>query len=75
MGFGRIGRNLLRISLDNPNIQINTIADTADKENLAYLLKYDSIYGTLNKEIELNNEGFSIEGNQINFFCRRQICQ
>jgi glyceraldehyde 3-phosphate dehydrogenase len=68
MGFGRIGRNLLRISLDNPNIQINTIADTADKENLAYLLKYDSIYGTLNKEIELNNEGFSIEGNQINFF-------
>ena len=47
MGFGRIGRNLLRISLDNPNIQINTIADTADKENLAYLLKYDSTHGKL----------------------------
>ena len=68
MGFGRIGRNLLRIALDKPNFQINTIADTADKENLAYLLKYDSIYGTLNKEIELNNKGFSIKGNQINFF-------
>ncbi len=68
MGFGRIGRNLLRIALEKPNIQITTIADTADKENLAYLLKYDSIYGTLNKEIILNDEGFSIGGNQINFF-------
>ena len=68
MGFGRIGRNLLRIALEKPNIQITTIADTADKENLAYLLKYDSIYGTLNKEITLNDEGFSIGGNQINFF-------
>ena len=68
MGFGRIGRNLLRISLDTPNIQINTIADTADKENLAYLLKYDSIYGTLEKEIDLNNDGFTVGGQQINFF-------
>ncbi len=68
MGFGRIGRNLLRIALEKPNIQITTIADTADKENLAYLLKYDSIYGTLKKEITLNDEGFSIGGNQINFF-------
>ena len=68
MGFGRIGRNLLRIALEKPNIQITTIADTANKENLIYLLKYDSIYGTLNKEITLNDEGFSIGANQINFF-------
>ena len=68
MGFGRIGRNLLRISLDNPDIQINAIADTADKDNLIYLLKYDSIYGKLNNNIQTNKKGFTIDGHQINFF-------
>ena len=68
MGFGRIGRNLLRISLDDPAIQINTIADTADKNNLLYLLKYDSIYGKLNKEIDTNKNGFTVDGHQIDFF-------
>tara|TARA_B100000686_G_scaffold343311_1_gene423924 strand:+ start:241 stop:1227 length:987 start_codon:yes stop_codon:yes gene_type:complete len=68
MGFGRIGRNLLRISLNDPSIKIKAIADTADKENLAYLLKYDSIYGTLDKEITINKEGFQIAEDQINFF-------
>ena len=68
MGFGRIGRNLLRISLNNPNIQIKTIADTADKDNLVYLLRYDSIYGKLNNKIEINKEGFTVDENQIDFF-------
>ena len=68
MGFGRIGRNILRISLQEPNIQIKTIADTADKENLVYLLNYDSIYGKLNNKIEVNKDGFTIDGNQIDFF-------
>ena len=68
MGFGRIGRNLLRISLNDPSIKINAIADTADKENLAYLLKYDSIYGTLHQEVSINKEGLQVDQEQINFF-------
>ena len=43
LGFGRIGRDLLRQTLDNDSINIVSISDIADKENLIYLLKYDTI--------------------------------
>ena len=45
MGFGRIGRNVLRLLHEHPGLEIAVIDDIADLEGLAYLLKYDSIYG------------------------------
>ena len=51
-GFGRIGRDLLRQSLGNDLINVVSISDIADKENLIYLLKYDTIYGKLDADIE-----------------------
>ena len=47
VGFGRIGRDLFRQTLGDEDINIVSISDTADKANLIYLLKYDSIYGKL----------------------------
>ncbi|WP_378177513.1 type I glyceraldehyde-3-phosphate dehydrogenase [Aquimarina sp. SS2-1] len=44
-GFGRIGRNLLRILIDNSNIEVVAINDLADAKTLSHLLKYDSIHG------------------------------
>ena len=52
VGFGRIGRDLFRQSISKNDINIVSISDTADKKNLIYLLKYDSIYGKLNATIE-----------------------
>ena len=52
VGFGRIGRDLLRQTFNDNDINIISISDTADKANLIYLLKYDSIYGKFNAEIE-----------------------
>lgn len=46
-GFGRIGRNVLRAALGNPDLQIVAINDLTDSRTLAHLLKYDSLLGTL----------------------------
>lgn len=45
MGFGRIGRNVFRLLASHPFLEVGVIADVADPVGLAYLLKYDSIYG------------------------------
>ncbi|MBT6753544.1 type I glyceraldehyde-3-phosphate dehydrogenase, partial [bacterium] len=44
-GFGRIGRPVLKISLENPNVEVVAINDLGELETLAYLLKYDTSYG------------------------------
>jgi glyceraldehyde 3-phosphate dehydrogenase len=67
LGFGRIGRDLFRQSLLNNNIDIVSISDTADKKNLIYLLKYDSIYGKLDATIEESKHGIIVNGRQVLF--------
>jgi len=66
-GFGRIGRDVLRQTIDRDDIQIISISDTADKANLVYLLKYDSIYGRFGKEVLETENGISIDGTEILF--------
>ncbi len=50
-GFGRIGRNLFRILLDHPTIEVVAINDLSDARTLSHLLKYDSIHGVLQKDV------------------------
>ena len=44
-GFGRIGRTFFRLAFAHPDFEVVAINDLGDLENLAYLLKYDSVYG------------------------------
>ena len=67
VGFGRIGRDLFRQTLGDSDINIVSISDTADKANLIYLLKYDSIYGKLDAEIEESETGIVVNGKEILF--------
>ena len=67
VGFGRIGRDLFRQTLGDTAINIVSISDTADKANLIYLLKYDSIYGKLDAEIEESETGIVVNGKEILF--------
>ena len=67
VGFGRIGRDLFRQTLGDKDINIVSISDTADKKNLIYLLKYDSIYGKLNAEIHETETGIVVDGKEIIF--------
>ncbi|MGK1482299.1 glyceraldehyde 3-phosphate dehydrogenase NAD-binding domain-containing protein [Klebsiella pneumoniae] len=51
-GFGRIGRNVLRAALNNPDIQIVAINDLTDSKTLAHLLKYDSLWSRWHSPFE-----------------------
>ncbi|MGA2211925.1 MAG: glyceraldehyde 3-phosphate dehydrogenase NAD-binding domain-containing protein, partial [Bryobacteraceae bacterium] len=50
-GFGRIGRNVVRAGLHNPNIDFVAANDLTDTKTLAHLLKYDSILGQLHEDV------------------------
>ena len=67
VGFGRIGRDLFRQTLNDDDINIVSISDTANKANLIYLLKYDTIYGQLDAEIEDSETGIVVNGKEILF--------
>ena len=60
-GFGRIGRNVFRLLLDNPDIIVVAINDLADTKTLAHLLKYDSIHGRLSKTISSSEKGIVVD--------------
>jgi glyceraldehyde 3-phosphate dehydrogenase len=54
-GFGRIGRAFLRASWGDPAVEIVAINDLGDVNNLAYLLKYDSVYRTFSQDVKVEN--------------------
>lgn len=71
-GFGRIGRNILRTAVKNPeygkSFEIVAINDLGDQGTLAYLLKYDSIYGKFPGAVEAKKDGIEIDGKLIKLF-------
>ena len=64
-GFGRIGRNLFRLLINHPTIQVVAINDLADAKTLAHLLKYDSIHGVCTSEISSIKNAIVVNGNAI----------
>ena len=64
-GFGRIGRNVLRASLGDPDLDIVAINDLTDAKTLAYLLKYDSVHGTLKASVEVTDDQILIDGKPL----------
>lgn len=75
-GMGRIGRTLFRVLIQKNSIQnLVAVNDVMPKENLIYLLKYDSIRGPLSKEIQSTENGFSIEGHEIHYSQQSNITQ
>lgn len=70
-GFGRIGRNVLRASLNNPEIEIVAVNDLTSPATLAHLLKYDSILGNLPHEVTATDDSISIGGKTIKVFAEK----
>src|ERR1700676_3523171 len=64
-GFGRIGRNVLRASLGNPEIDFVAVNDLTSPATLAHLLKYDSILGNLPNEISVDGDHIVVDGKKI----------
>jgi glyceraldehyde 3-phosphate dehydrogenase len=74
-GFGRIGRNLFRLLINHPTIEVVAINDIADEKTMAHLLKYDSIHGVLTNVIQAEEGFISIDGRKIYFFHESVIAQ
>jgi glyceraldehyde 3-phosphate dehydrogenase len=70
-GFGRIGRNVLRASLHDSNIEFVAVNDLTDPKTLAHLLKYDSILGNLPNKITAGADSITIDGKTIKVFKER----
>ena len=70
-GFGRIGRNVLRAALGNPEIDFVAVNDLTSPATLAHLLKYDSILGNLPNKIEAGEDFISVDGKKIKVWAER----
>ncbi len=64
-GFGRIGRNVFRAAFGNPDLQFVAINDLTDAKTLAHLLKYDSVHGIFNHEIEAKDDALLVDGKSV----------
>lgn len=72
-GFGRIGRNLFRLLLNHPTIEVIAINDIADNRTMSHLIKYDSIHGVLPFECSYDADGIIVDGKHYTFFHERSI--
>ena len=74
-GFGRIGRNVFRSALGNPDIEFVAVNDLTTPATLAHLLKYDSILGNLKQTITHGDNWIAVDGKKITVFAQRDPAQ
>jgi glyceraldehyde 3-phosphate dehydrogenase len=69
-GFGRIGRNVVRAALaqKTTDVEFAAVNDLTDAANLAYLLKYDSVHGTIPNQVTSTQQSVSVDGKEIRIF-------
>jgi len=70
-GFGRIGRNVFRAALNNPEVEIVAINDLTDVKTLAHLLKYDTTHGILDAVVEEGDGALIVNGKSVKVFAER----
>ena len=72
-GFGRIGRNLFRLLLNHPTIEVVAINDIADNRTMAHLIKYDSIHGVLPYDCSYDENSIIVNAKSYLFFHEKSI--
>ncbi len=70
-GLGRIGRAILKLVMDEPSIELVAVNDLVNAENLAYLLRFDTVYGRYSKRVEVNGDDLVIAGRKLRTFSHR----
>ena len=61
-GLGRIGRAMLKILLDTPGFRLTAVNDLVPADNLAYLLKFDTVYGRWRQDVRAHGNTLNIDG-------------
>jgi glyceraldehyde 3-phosphate dehydrogenase len=74
-GFGRIGRNIYRTALNDPNVEIVAVNDLTDPKTLAHLLKYDSVLGNLPNKITAGQDCIRIDDKSVRVFAQKDPAQ
>jgi glyceraldehyde 3-phosphate dehydrogenase len=72
-GFGRIGRNVFRLLLNHPTLEVVAINDLADTKTMAHLLKYDSIHGILKDDVSFDDEHLIVNTKKYRFYSEKKI--
>ncbi|MGH7230488.1 MAG: type I glyceraldehyde-3-phosphate dehydrogenase [Nitrospiraceae bacterium] len=70
-GFGRIGRLAFRASLNDPDLEFVAVNDLTDAKTLAHLLKYDSVHGTLQADVEARDNEIVVKGKPIKILAKK----
>ena len=70
-GFGRIGRIAFRIAMENKDVEVVGVNDLLEVEHLAYLLKYDSVHGKFNGNVEVKGGNLLVNGKTIRVTAER----
>ena len=70
-GFGRIGRLVFRLIFERNDMQVVAINDIVPPENLAYLLKYDTVHGKFKGDIKVEGNALVVNGRETKIFCER----
>ncbi|MGA7383030.1 MAG: type I glyceraldehyde-3-phosphate dehydrogenase [Terriglobales bacterium] len=74
-GFGRIGRNVMRASLTDPNIEFVAVNDLTDPKTLAHLLKYDSVLGNLHNNVSAGADSITVDNKTFKVFKEKDPAQ
>src|SRR6185436_1735772 len=74
-GLGRIGRAAFKLIIDNPELELIAINDIVSPENLAYLLKYDTVYGRYEKMVESDSDSLVVDGNKYKVLNEKAVAQ
>lgn len=74
-GFGRIGRNALKILMERGDVKVVAINDITDAKTLAHLLKHDSSYGTYDKEVTHGEHSITVGGEEIPVYAEKDPAQ
>jgi len=72
-GFGRIGRNMLRASWNDPTIEYVAVNDITDAKTLAHLLKYDSVLGRFKEDVKATEDAILVNGKKIRVLAEKEI--
>ena len=72
-GFGRIGRNMLRASWNDPDIEYVAVNDITDARTLAHLLKYDSVLGTFKADVQATEDAIVVNGKKVRVLAEKEV--
>ena len=74
-GFGRIGRNIMRVALDDDSLDFVAVNDLTDARTLAHLLKYDSVLGNLDRDIAAKGDTITVDGDEFKVLATKDPAQ